>query len=70
MKHRVRSLAALMQVGAVSLAAQDADYPRTIIDGAGRELTFTQRPERIVVQGTAPFRSTVEGPETTEWRMR
>jgi iron complex transport system substrate-binding protein len=43
-------LTALALIGVVPLAAQDAPegFPLTIVDGAGRELTFDAPPQRVV----------------------
>ncbi|MDX2160433.1 MAG: ABC transporter substrate-binding protein [bacterium] len=51
MKIRVFSLFTLLIAALIGVAvsAQDAaEYPRTVTDGQGRELTFDQRPERVV----------------------
>lgn len=54
MKHRLLSLVVLIALALVSvvpLAAQEAKqegFPLTIVDGAGRELTFDAPPERVM----------------------
>jgi iron complex transport system substrate-binding protein len=51
MKFRFLPLILLMAVILISILpvrAQDDAYPRTIVDGAGRELNLEQRPERVV----------------------
>jgi iron complex transport system substrate-binding protein len=59
-KHRFLSLvlcAALALVGAVSLAAQGAlqGFPVTVLDDAGRELTFDAPPQRVVLLSYQPI---------------